>query len=935
MALIERELVERDHELKYLESLYGESATGRGRVAVISGPVATGKTQLLHNFAERAAASGALVLWAVASPSEQTLPLGVIDQMLHSAQLPAEAAEQINQLLDNGYRTYWQSGAPELAWRESAAVLRGLSKALLEVTERTSLVICVDDVHYADLPSLQCLSSVARRLRNTRAMMVLTESARLQPAYPLFQEDVLRNSHRRAVQLEPLTRFGVARVLAPSPELSGPHVAAECHALTGGNPLLLQSLIEDSRLSAATTGRVIVGDAFAEAVLSCLYRCEAPMLQVARGLAVVGTALPAATLARLLDLDTEIASRAVHLLNRAGLLDAGRFRHPRVRNAVLASMIPEARAAMHGQVAKLLHSAGEPASVVAGHLVEADWVDAPWVLSTLKEAAEIALSGGDFAFASTCLRTARGACLDDRQRAEITSMLTQAKWRVDPADALPHLSELVAAARSGLIDCRHSVTLVGYLLWHGRLDEAIELLDRICTADSIDAEAADGIYASLLWLASSFPEYAERVRGYWTELERHWSTPTAQTLPLQAARVLSAITEHGPNEEAVSAAEQVLQRTHLNDKNLMPASVALSTLILADRLGSAAAWCDSLLGEAAAGNAPTWQAVLFSLQAEIAQRQGDLTGAEEHAQSALRAISMRGWGVVIGRLLSTLVHVNTATGRYEEAANFLSERVPAEMFRTSYGLQYLYARGNYYLATDRPRAALSDFQTCGDTANVLGLELPELAPWRLGLAQAYLALKGPRQSRALVGEQLRLLGEEGQQWVRGVALRVLASVSEPARRLPLLKESVELLEAGGDRLETALALADLSDALRDAGDPSRARLTLRTARYFAKQCQAHALLRRLQPEVSSIEQSTTALVRAVPNNVEGITSLSEAERRVAALAAIGHTNREIAGKLYITVSTVEQHMTRIFRKLRVKRRSDLPPGLHVGIADTA
>jgi DNA-binding NarL/FixJ family response regulator len=51
--------------------------------------------------------------------------------------------------------------------------------------------------------------------------------------------------------------------------------------------------------------------------------------------------------------------------------------------------------------------------------------------------------------------------------------------------------------------------------------------------------------------------------------------------------------------------------------------------------------------------------------------------------------------------------------------------------------------------------------------------------------------------------------------------------------------------------------------------------------------------------------------------------LTAAEQRVARLAALGYSNREIAGKLCITVSTVEQHMTRIFRKMRVHRRTEL------------
>jgi hypothetical protein len=44
---------------------------------------------------------------------------------------------------------------------------------------------------------------------------------------------------------------------------------------------------------------------------------------------------------------------------------------------------------------------------------------------------------------------------------------------------------------------------------------------------------------------------------------------------------------------------------------------------------------------------------------------------------------------------------------------------------------------------------------------------------------------------------------------------------------------------------------------------------------------------------------------------------------VARLAALGHTNREISQTLYITVSTVEQHLTRVYRKLGITRRADL------------
>jgi DNA-binding CsgD family transcriptional regulator len=51
--------------------------------------------------------------------------------------------------------------------------------------------------------------------------------------------------------------------------------------------------------------------------------------------------------------------------------------------------------------------------------------------------------------------------------------------------------------------------------------------------------------------------------------------------------------------------------------------------------------------------------------------------------------------------------------------------------------------------------------------------------------------------------------------------------------------------------------------------------------------------------------------------------LTDAEQRVAALAAAGNTNRQIAERLFITVSTVEQHLTKIYRKLNLSSRSGL------------
>jgi DNA-binding NarL/FixJ family response regulator len=56
---------------------------------------------------------------------------------------------------------------------------------------------------------------------------------------------------------------------------------------------------------------------------------------------------------------------------------------------------------------------------------------------------------------------------------------------------------------------------------------------------------------------------------------------------------------------------------------------------------------------------------------------------------------------------------------------------------------------------------------------------------------------------------------------------------------------------------------------------------------------------------------------------EGLDSLSGREREVADLVALGRTNREIAGELFLSEKTVESHMSRLFGKLGVRSRAEV------------
>ena len=147
---------------------------------------------------------------------------------------------------------------------------------------------------------------------------------------------------------------------------------------------------------------------------------------------------------------------------------------------------------------------------------------------------------------------------------------------------------------------------------------------------------------------------------------------------------------------------------------------------------------------------------------------------------------------------------------------------------------------------------------------------------------------------------------------RGNALRVLAATADRPDRRQLLEEATRLLRQSGDRLELIAALVELSSAQQAVGDQRDARSAARAAQQLAGECGVPLANHEGYRGADASEPATSP--------AEG---LSEAETRVAGLAAHGHTNREIAARLYVTVGTVEQHLTRIYRKLDLDSRAGL------------
>ncbi|MEO6086864.1 MAG: AAA family ATPase [Umezawaea sp.] len=916
-------LIEREGQLASLASLAAQCASGRGRVVLVTGPVASGKSELLDVVAERGTRSGFRVVNLTCSASESDLPFGVVSQLVRKMDLPFGVAERVERLM-----------GVDAGEQDIAHELHSLCREVLDLAEDAPVLIALDDVQHADPLSLRWLLYLSRRLESAKVLLVFTETAVPRHTRSPLHVELLRHPRCHLVHLAPLSVSGVAELFAEDPAVP-PARAAAAHLVTGGNPLLALGLLDDLRSSDLASECIVPGPGFRQAVLSCLYRCPPPVLSVARALAVLGGPATPGSLGALAGVDVESARLAVDVMTAAGLLDGGRFRHCEARTAVLDEVSAQHKRSLHLAAARLLHDSGALAVDVAPHLVEADPGGSPWMLPVLEQAAEHALRHEQVESAVRCLELAHRVCADDRGRTAITAKLVRAEWRVNPAAAARRLTALTEAMRADGLGDRDVTDLVGKLLWHGRVDEATEALDRVRrSGQGRSAQEAADLRAAELWVLCSYPSLTSKGSTL-IDLARRDTRPAGLTtgLLVKSTAALAHVLTSGASEHTVADAEHVMQADRYSDVHSWApdcAMPALLALVYADRLDIAQSWCDRLLEESRTRGTAVSQAMFTAVRAEIALRKGELAIAFDHARAAITLMPPAAWGTGIGFPLGCLISAATRMGRHDVAAAHLGHPVPDALFQSRDGLHYLHARGEHYLATGRYYAALADFLSCGELVCGWGLDLPNLVPWRTSAARAWLHPGGNRdEARRLINEQLAKLGPDSSR-TRGVALRLLAATSQAHSRTQVLTEAVAILEDCGDQYELACALTDLSHAHRVLREHRRAWTVTRRAWHVAKTCDAEELCQELLP--SRAEPDVTVLPAS---GVDRIASLSDAERRVAALAVVGYTNRQIADKLFITPSTIEQHLTRVYRKLKVKHRRDLPVDLHTYLPSSA
>jgi len=175
--------------------------------------------------------------------------------------------------------------------------------------------------------------------------------------------------------------------------------------------------------------------------------------------------------------------------------------------------------------------------------------------------------------------------------------------------------------------------------------------------------------------------------------------------------------------------------------------------------------------------------------------------------------------------------------------------------------------------------------------------------------------------RALLESALEWLSERTRVlrsgWASGIEARVRALLSDGEVADSLYLQSIDYLTGTRVRVELARTHLVYGEWLRRERRRRDAREHLRTALEAFTGMGVEAFARRAERELLATGE------RARKRTVDTLDQLTPQESQIARLAADGHTNREIAAQLFISASTVEYHLRKVFRKVGVKSRTQL------------
>jgi DNA-binding CsgD family transcriptional regulator len=912
------ELVGRDEEFAQMCDVIARIRGGPGAV-VVRGDPGIGKTVLWREAVAAAQRDGIRVLVSRCAEAEMPIPLGAVSDLLDPAfeEVASVLAEPQRRALAAalGIATHPHVRPDRLA------LPRALVAAFRALAAEAPVLVAVDDMQWLDTASARVLAFAARRVGDAPIGVLATLRGGQEDREPLGLADAFEPGAFTEIVLGPLSMSALQHVVRlrfdfpiPRPKL------AAVHAASGGNPMFALEFARAAEREEADLRALPVPSSLQELVrerIRALPASTRPLLELVAVIerpthSLLAKALGGATAAETL-IDEAVSAGAISVAGD----DIVRFTHPLLGSAVYFDMSSTRRLALHREAAGLVNNVEQQARHLALATTQPDNAIADIVERAAAAAAE---RGAPDAAAALAAEAVRLTPPDDElarvRRTFIGAgfLIVAGDVRAAQARVEPLLDPGVpAAVRSQALMFRAEAEHEDRTLLRAFLREAIEI-------------APDPRVRCQAWI-----RYAQH--GGWVSGDARTAAESAREAlrvavelgdrPLIAASTAAlAYYEAGRGRREVEFDEAELVGAELLPRmapwQITPAISVGTRLLWAGELDRAR---DVLHREyeelVRQGSMLKLPLVLMPALVDLEWRAGRWAAAEAHAEEA-RAIledALPGAAHVVdyARLL-----VAGSLGRVDEARRLAAEALRFSELRDDHlnPPRVRWALGHVELARGDAAAAWQALEGMPEALEAFGIAEPGWQPVLPDVVEALVTLGRLDEADAV----LRQLEEQAvalrHRWAAPAALRCRALLLLAGERADEAAEVAERaaarFEERGFPLDRARALLAAGAARRRAGQRRRAADTLARAIEILTALGAPLWLERAEDE----------LRRASPRPRRD-RELTTAERRVAALVAEGQTNREVAAQLFTTIATVEAHLTRIYRKLGVRSRTQL------------
>jgi DNA-binding CsgD family transcriptional regulator/tetratricopeptide (TPR) repeat protein len=899
-------LLGRQREREVLDRLLAAARGGHGAMLVTHGEPGVGKTALLDYAVEEA--PDFRVVRSIGVEGEMELAFAALQQLCApimelAPMLPGPQQDALAVAFGIS------DGPAPNPFLVGLAVLGLLSEA----AEQQPLLCVVDDAQWLDSASERALAFVARRLLAERIAVVFAARKLEGSLAGLPELSIEPLGHREARALLE------AALPAPLDERVLDRIVLE----TRGNPLALLELPR------GLTPAQLAGGFGLPAAMPVSTRIEESFTRRltvlpsdARRLLLVAAADPTGDpgLVWRAAKQLGVSASAAETVESEDLVTFGAsvmFRHPLVRSAVYRVSEPTERRDVHRALAEATDAQTDP-DRRAWHRAQAASMPDEEVAAELERGAVRAQARGGFAAAAAFLERAAALTPEPSHRAQRALSAAQTMYRAGALDDALRLLASVEPGVLGDLERAHIALLraeIRFVSTHGS-DAPPLLLDAARRLGGLDPALARATYLEAL-SAAMFAGSLAPPGGHSLDVaQAAKAAPPPPGPPRGSDLLLDGLV--ALFTQGYEAGVPILRQAQHAFDNGIPSADQLRWKWLAT-VSAVHLWEDTLWETLAQAHVQLARktGALGELPLALSQRVYVHLFAGELQEASSLVEEIEGTREATGASLTPYGEVGLAALRGGESdAVFLIERSRSDVMLRGEGVGASvldWAEAMLYNGHGRYEEALAAALRVAEQPNNLST-----STWGMvELTEAAVRAGTPEMARGALTLIVEMATASGTEWALGVAARAQALFAEGHHAEELYEEAIDRLGKTRMRLELARARLLYGEWLRRERRRVDAREQLRVAYEMFAEFGMQAFAERARVELQGTGE------HARKRAVDTIDQLTPREAQVSRLAAQGMTNREIAAQLFVSPSTVEYHLRKVFRKLDVKSRTQL------------